>query len=148
MKWLMPFVAALLWLVPLGCSGGGSSSSKVDPKGESAHVTQAANHVAKYITDNKGKVPKDTAEMKDWAAKNNIADDELVSSRDHEPYEVHEVAKGGSMKELVVTEKTGANGKKFMWRSNSRSPLGMEQGQDEIDAALKSSGGRPGGPSR
>lgn len=135
----------LLALVPLGCSKGGSSSANVDPKGESAHITKAAGHVAKYITENKGQAPKDTGEMKDWAAKNNIAEDELLSTRDHEPYDVHEVGKGGTMKELVVTEKTGAKGKKFMWKSRSPSPLGMEQGQAEIDAALKTEGGRRGG---
>jgi hypothetical protein len=138
-----------LALVPLGCSKEGSSSSSVDPKGEAAHIAKAAGHVAKYLTENKGKPPKDTAEMKDWAAKNSIAEDELLSSRDHEPYEVHEVAKGGTMKELVVTEKTGAKGRKFVWRSRSPSPLGIEQEQADIDTALKSSaGGRPGGPSR
>lgn len=137
---------ASTFLFALGCGAGGSSSN-VNPKGEAAHITKAASHVAKYITENKGKVPNNTGDMKDWAAKNNIADDDLLSSRDHEPYEVHEVAKGGTMKELVVTEKTGAKGKKFMWRSLGRSPLGMEQGQAEIDAALKSSSGRPGGPS-
>jgi hypothetical protein len=135
-----------LALVPLGCSKGGSSSSNVDPKSEAVHITKAAQHVAKYITDNKGQAPKDTAEMKDWAAKNNIAEDELRSTRDKEPYDVNEVAKGGQgMKELMVTEKTGTKGKKFMWRSRSQSPMGMEHGQAEIDAALKSGGGRPGG---
>ncbi len=137
--------APLLALLALGC-GRGSSTSNVDPKGEALHITKAAHHVGKYMADNKGKVPKNTGAMKDWAAKNNIGEDELLSTRDHEPYEVHEVTRGGMMKELVVTEKTGAKGKKFMWRSISPSPMGMEQGQDEIDAALKSGGGMPGMP--
>jgi hypothetical protein len=139
---------AFLALVSLGCSSGGSPS-KVDEKSEAVHITKAASHIGKYITDNKGKAPKDTAEMKDWAANNNITEDDLRSTRDHEAYEVHEVAKGPT-KELVVTEKTGAKGKKFMWRSQSQAPMGMELGQAEIDAALKSESGMPGGrrPSR
>jgi hypothetical protein len=124
-----------LALVPLGCSKGGSSSS-VDPKGESTHIAKAANHLNKYIADNKGKIPKDTGEMKAWAANNNIAEDELLSSRDHEPYEVHNVAKGPTH-DLVITEKTGVKGKKFMWRSQGPTGLGMEEEQGQIDGALK-----------
>ena len=96
------------------------------------------------MADNKGKVPKDTGEMKDWAAKNNIPEDELLSTRDHEPYEVHEAAKG-TMKGLIVTEKTGAKGRRFMWTSDGHTPLGMEVGQEQIDSAIKASPGRPGG---
>jgi hypothetical protein len=135
--------APMLALLSIGCRGS-SSSSSVDPKGEAIHIHQAASHVGKYMADNKGKVPKDTGEMKDWAAKNNIPEDEILSTRDHEPYEVHEVAKG-TMKELIVTEKTGAKGRKFMWTSRGHTPLGMEVGQEEIDSAIKASPGRPGG---
>jgi hypothetical protein len=136
--------APMLALLSIGCRGS-SSSSSVDPKGEAIHIMQAAGHIGKYITANKNQAPKDTSEMKDWAAKNNIPEDELQSTRDHEPYEVHEVAKG-TMKELIVTEKTGAKGRKFMWRTYSPSKIGMEQDQNEIDAALKSEGGIPGRP--
>ena len=131
--------APILALLALGCGGGGSSSTSVDPKGEAIHITQAAGHIGKYITANKNQAPKDTSEMKDWAAKNNIPEDELQSTRDHEPYEVHQVAKG-PMKELVVTEKTGKNGKKFMWRSEGPSKIGMEVSQEQIDTEIK--GGR------
>jgi hypothetical protein len=134
----------LLVFLPLGCSKGGSTSA--DPKGESTHIAQAAMHVSKYITQNKGQVPKNTGDLKDWAAKNNIAEDELVSTRDHQPYEVHEVPKG-PQKELILTETTGAKGKKFMWRQPGPSPLGFEADQEQIDSAIKgSSGGIPGKP--
>jgi hypothetical protein len=146
MKLPKPFVpvgtilACMMLVIPLGCSSGGSTSG-VDPKGEAVHITEAAGHVGRYMADNKGKAPKDTSEMKDWAAKNNIAEDKLHSTRDHEPYEVREVTMG-QMKQLVLTERTGVKGRKFMWRSNSPGGLGMEKQQDEIDAALKNQPGR------
>lgn len=141
-------IIAFLALVPLGCSSGGSSTPGVDPKGEAIHIYKAANHVGKYMADNKGKVPKDTSEIKDWAAKNNIPEDALVSTRDHEPYEVHQVAQG-PMKVLLLTETTGVNGKKYMWsqRPGGLAPSGSEATQEEIDSRLKSSGtGRRGRP--
>jgi hypothetical protein len=139
---------AILALISLGCSSGGSPSG-VNEKSEAVHITKAAQHISKYTTETKGKIPTDTSEMKDWAANNNITEDDLRSTRDHEPYEVHEVNKGGE-KQLIVTEKTGAKGKKFIWKSRSQSPMGMEQSQAEIDAALKSDTGARGGraPSR
>jgi hypothetical protein len=132
----------ILALLALGCGGGSSTSSNVDPKGEAVHIAIAAEHVNKYITDNKSRAPKDTGDMKEWAAKNNIPEDALQSTRDHEPYEVHQVPKG-PMKELVVTEKTGAKGKKFMWRSDSQARMGIEAGQEQIDTAIKGSRGMP-----
>jgi phosphoribosylanthranilate isomerase len=135
----------LLALVPLGCSKGGSVAP-LDPKSEAVHIAKAGHHVAKYITENKGKAPKNTGEMKDWAAKNNIPEDELLSTRDHEPYEIHQVAQG-PLKDTVLTETTGAKGKKFMWQSISKAPVGSEATQEQIDNAIKSSGAiRPGGP--
>jgi hypothetical protein len=136
----------LLAFVPLGCSKGGSSPYGIDAKSEGAHIAKAGHHVAKYITENKGKAPKNTGEMKDWAAKNNIPEDELLSTRDHEPYEIHQVAQG-PLKDTVLTETTGAKGKKFMWQSISKAPVGSEATQEQIDSAIKSSGViRPGGP--
>ena len=133
-------------ILPLGCSKGGSPSA--DPKGEITHIAKAAGHVGKYMGETKGEVPKTTSELKDWASKNNIPEEELLSSRDHEPYDVHMVPKGPT-KELVVTEKTGKNGKKFMWESDGPTKLGREVGQEDIDNALKGMAGRPGGaPSR
>jgi len=144
---------AMLALVPLGCSRGGSSSSAnfgIDIKGEGHHIAVAGQHVSEYMVQNKGKVPKDTGEMKDWAAKNNIPEDELLSTRDHEPYQVHEVARG-PMKASIIVETTGVKGKKFMWSKNPGgrpAPEGSEATQEEIDSALKPSGtgrrGRPG----
>ena len=58
---------AMLALVPLGCSRGGSSSSAnfgIDIKGEGHHIAVAGQHVSEYMVQNKGKVPKDTGEMK------------------------------------------------------------------------------------
>ncbi|HEV2949939.1 MAG TPA: hypothetical protein VGX70_21355 [Gemmataceae bacterium] len=137
----------LLALAPLGCSKGGSTaSSGIDVKGEGAHIAIAGSHVGKYMADNKGQAPKNTGEMKDWAAKNNIAEDEFLSTRDHEPYEVHVVTQG-PMKNIVVTETTGVNGKKFMWQATSRAPSGSEATQEQIDSTLKASGtGRRGRP--
>ena len=144
---------AMLALVPLGCSRGGSSSSAnfgIDIKGEGHHIAVAGQHVSEYMVQNKGKVPKDTGEMKDWAAKNNIPEDELLSTRDHEPYQVHEVARG-PMKASIIVETTGVKGKKFMWSKSPGgrpAPEGSEATQEEIDSALKPSGagrrGRPG----
>jgi hypothetical protein len=133
------FFGVLLVFLPLGCSReGGGSVSGIDPKGESAHIAMAGMHVRKYIAENKGKVPKNTSDLKDWAAKNNIQEDALLSTRDHQPYEVHEVAKG-PMKDLILTETTGVNGKKFMWK-NPGGPTGSEVDQEQIDTALKGTG--------
>jgi hypothetical protein len=142
---------AILALTSIGCSKSGSSSSNfgVEPKGEGVHIAAAGHHVTQYMTENKGKVPQNTGEIKDWAAKNNIPEDELLSTRDHEPYQIHQVARG-PMKVIVLTENTGAKGKKFMWSRNpgAPAPAGSEATQEQIDDALKSSGtgrrGRPG----
>ena len=131
---------AFLVFISSGCFTGGSPNT-VDPKSEAVHITNAANRIGKYISANKEQVPKDTNEMKDWAEKNNIPEDVLLSTRDHQPYEVHYVPLG-KMKKLVVTEKTGAKGKKFMWSSHSPSRIGMEVAQEDIDREIKPS---PGG---
>ena|SRR5947209_1716295 len=141
---------AFLALIFVGCSKSGSSSANfgLDLKGEGVHIVAAGRHVGKYMVENKGKVPKDTGEIKDWAAKNNIPEDALLSTRDHEPYEIHEVAQE-QRKILVLTEKTGVKGKKFMWSQSpgNRAPSGMEATQEQIDETLKSKGtGRGGRP--
>jgi len=139
----------ILALVSFGCSKSGSGSDfGLDPKGEGVHIAAAGHHVVEYQIQNKGKVPKNTGDIKDWAAKNNIPEDALVSTRDHEPYEVHQVAQG-PMKVLLLTETTGVNGKKYMWsqRPGGLAPSGSEATQEEIDSRLKSSGtGRRGRP--
>jgi hypothetical protein len=139
---LMALTSSTLAL--LGCSGGGGGSggaTSYAPKGEASHIAIAGNHVTKYVGDHNGKAPKDTGEMKDWAAKNNIPEDDLVSTRDKEPYQVREVSKG-QMKQVIVFETTGANGKKFMYaRGPGGPPAGSEVTQEDIDNALKSSGG-------
>jgi hypothetical protein len=144
---LMALTSSTLAL--LGCSGGGGGSggaTSYAPKGEASHIAIAGNHITKYVGDHNGKVPKDTGEMKDWAAKNNIPEDDLVSSRDKEPYQVREVSKGQQMKQVIVFETTGANGKKFMYaRGPGGPPAGSEVTQEDLDNALKSSGGGPRG---
>src|SRR5947208_3189422 len=77
-------------IIPLGCSKSDTLSG-IDPNSEARHIANAGNLVGRYLQDKKGQSPKNTGELKDWAAKNNVADDELVSTRDHEPYEVHQV---------------------------------------------------------
>jgi hypothetical protein len=110
----------------------------------------AGMHVGKYLSENKGKAPKSTSEMTDWASKNSIAEDDLVSKRDKEPYEVHLVEQGPT-KRLYLVESKGANGKKFLWRNPGPPALGMELEQADIDKDLEShpgtGGGRPGGKS-
>jgi hypothetical protein len=137
-------LAAMLALVPLGCSKPGSSPG-IDPNSEAAHIGKAGRYVAKFLSDNKGHVPKNTGEMKDWAAKNSITEDDLLSTRDHEPYEIHEVAQG-PLKELIILETTGAKGKKFMWQATNRIPIGFEVTQEEIDKTLKPKAGGKGRP--
>ena len=126
-------------IIPLGCSKSDTLSG-IDPNSEARHIAKAGGYAVSYIHDNKGQAPKNTGEIKDWAAKNNVADDELVSTRDHEPYEVHQV-KEGPLKDTILTETTGVKGKKFMWRAVSQMPVGQESTQDQIDEALKPSGG-------
>jgi hypothetical protein len=143
-------LSSILTLINLGCSGGGGAggSSSYAPKGEPTHIMKAGLHVTKYIADNNGKVPKDTAEMKEWAAKNNIPEDELVSTRDKEHYQVHQLGKG-QMKEMMIVEATGEKGKKFMWvrRPGAGSPVGTEWTQEQIDNEIKPSGiGKKGRP--
>ena len=132
----------LLALVPLGCKGDVSSSG-IDPKSEAAHIGKAGRLVIKYMTENKGQVPKNTGEIKDWAAKNNVEENDLLSTRDHEPYEVHQVTQG-PLKNIVLTETTGAKGKKYMWQATNQIPIGSEATQDEIDSALKPIAGARG----
>src|SRR6516165_7757844 len=94
MKRLCPtwVVLSLIVAIPqLGCSSGSSPPGLVDPKTEGAHIGKAGRHVVKYVTETKSPAPKNTAAIKDWAAKNNIPEGELVSTRDKEPYEIHEV---------------------------------------------------------
>jgi len=140
---------AILALISLGCSGGGGSPSTYAPPGEGTHIAQAAMHVSKYLAENKGKAPKDTGEMKDWAAKNSIPEDQLVSTRDKQPYQVHHQSQGRGAA-IILTETTGAKGKKFMYnlRQGGRAPSGSELSQEEIDNALqapsRAGGGRPG----
>jgi len=142
------FFSLLPVLFALGCSKGQSPSSiGIDPKSESGHIGVAGRHVLKFNSENKGQAPKNTDALKDWAAKNNIPEDELKSTRDHEPYEIHQVM-AGPMTNTILTESTGEKGKKFMWESISHAPAGSEATQDEIDSKLKPHGaagrGRPG----
>jgi hypothetical protein len=131
--WLVFYV--IVASLPFGCSKGGST---LDPKSEAAHIGKAGRHVVNYISENKGPAPKSTAEIKDWATKKNIPEDELISTRDKEPYEIHEVTLG-ALKDLVLLETTGVKGKKYMWQSTNKIPIGSEASQEQIDDALKSS---------
>jgi len=130
----------LLALFMAGCGGGGSPSSIHDPKGEAAHIAGAAGHVGAYMSENKGKVPASTDEIKDWAAQKSIPDDSLVSTRDHEPYEVHQVTMGGMGKALILIEKQGSKGKKFVFHSMNPNKVGSESTEEEIKTMLKGTG--------
>ena len=151
-------LASMLALGPLGCSGGGDASSKkgIDQSPEHTHIAQAAAHVVNYLAvpENHHKNLKDTSDkdLKDWAAKNKIPEDDLVSTRDHEPYQIHQLSHGGI---IILTETTGVKGKKYMFthsQGRAGGPGGLEVTQEEIDDALKATdmptgrrgGGRPG----
>jgi hypothetical protein len=143
--------SSFLALGPLGCSGGGGSAAKIDQGPEHAHIGQAAAHIVNYLSqpENRQRHPADTSEMKDWAAKNKIPEDDLVSTRDHEPYQIHQLNRGAL---TIITETTGVKGKKYMYthgQGRAGGPGGIEVTQDEIDNALKAPsagkrGGRPG----
>ena len=141
-------LASMLALGPLGCSGGGDASKRgLDQSPEHTHIGLAATHIVNYLAlpENRQRHPKDTTEMKDWAAKNKIPEDELVSTRDHEPYQVHQLSHGAV---TIITETTGVNAKKYMFthRQGPGPPVGLEVTQEEIDNALKATGtGRRGG---
>jgi hypothetical protein len=90
--------------------------------------------------------------MKDWAAKNKIPEEDLLSTRDHEPYQIHQLSHGTV---TIITETTGVNGKKYMFihgQGRAGAPNGLEVTQEEIDKAIKETntgpagrrGGRPG----
>ena len=147
-------LASMLALGPLGCSGGGGASTKsgIDQSAEHEHIALAAAHVVNYlaIPENHHKNLKDTSQIKDWAAKNKIPEDDLVSTRDHEPYQIHQLSHGGI---IILTETTGVKGKKYMFthsQGRAGGPGGLEVTQEEIDKALKEApstgrrGGRPG----
>ena len=142
--------AGIVWgplfaLALLGCSKGGSTaSSGIDIKGEGAHIAIAGTHVGKYIADNKGQAPKNTGEMKDWAAKKGIAADSLVSTRDHEPYLIYQVNVGPG-KQVVLTEKTGVKGKRFSWSPMNPNRIGVENTEEQIQTMIKGSGAGSGG---
>jgi hypothetical protein len=147
-------VSSIAWSIlalPLGCSKG-SAPATVVRQGEGAHIVTAAGHVATFLglPENRHRTLKDTGELKDWAAKSNIPEDDLVSTRDHEPYQVHQLSKGAV---TIITETTGVNGKKFMFthRQGPGPPVGSEVTQEEIDKAIQAApskglrgGGRPG----
>lgn len=132
-------LSLIVAILPLGCSKSGTLS-EIDPNSEARHIATAGRHVGKYIQDTKGQAPKNTGEMKDWAAKNSIPDAELESTRDKEPYEIHQVREG-PLTDTILTETTGVKGKKFMWKSTNMAPVGSEMTQEQIDSALKPMGG-------
>jgi hypothetical protein len=139
--------SASVWaLLPIGCGGG--SSRDVDPKGEGAHIAEAAGAVSSFISENKGKVPTSTDDIKDWAAKKGIDAEKLVSTRDHEPYAVYQVNMGGMGKQIVLTEKTGVKGKKFAFSSANPSRLGSESTDEQIQTMIKGTGPMTGPPGR
>ncbi len=124
----------LLVFLPLGCSKGGSGQQ---PSREAAHITVAAAAVKRYMSENKDKVPKSTDEVKAWAAKNNIADDALVSTRDHQPYLIFEVTMAGMGKQLILCETSGMNGKKFAISNMSPKKIGVEVTEEELQTMIK-----------
>jgi hypothetical protein len=128
-------VCGLLVLLPLGCSKGGSSVPS--PGTEATHIAAAAHAVQEYMKENKGKIPKSTDEIKAWAAKNSIADDALVSTRDRQPYLVFEVTLGGMGKQLVLTEKEGVKGKKFLFSNMNPNRIGAESTEEEVQNMIK-----------
>jgi hypothetical protein len=145
-KFFAPVVMAgapLLALLALGC-GGSSPSAKIDPKGEAAHITEAASHVNTFMSENKGQVPKSTDDIKDWASQKGIAADSLVSTRDHEPYLIYEVTMGMG-KQVILTEKTGVKGKRFAWSRMNPNHIGVENTEEQIQSMLKGSGAPPAG---
>ena len=141
--------APMLAMLPLGCGGGGgSSSTNVDPKGEAAHIAGAAGAVGTFMSENKGQVPKSTDEIKDWAAQKGIAADKLVSTRDHEPYEIHQVTMGGMGKQVILIEKTGVKGKKFVFSPMNPAKIGAESTEEQIQTMIKGTGPPTRGPGR
>jgi len=142
--------SSMLALVSLGCRGGEAAfKSSLGDNPEAAHIAKATGHIMKYLTlpENRQRPPKDTSAMKDWAAKNDIPEDDLVSTRDHEPYQIH-LVKRGQGEETIIVEATGVKGKKFMFTRHQGPgpPVGLEATQEEIDNALKAGGGgRRGG---
>jgi hypothetical protein len=137
-----PGACVPIWaLLLIGC--GGSSSRDVNPKGEAAHIAEAAGAVSNFMSENKGKVPTSTDDIKDWAAKKGIDAEKLVSTRDHEPYAVYQVDMGGMGKQIVLTEKTGAKGKKFAFSSANPSRLGSESTDEQIQTMIKGTGPMP-----
>ena len=138
--------APILALLALGCGGGGGSSpTNIDPKGEAAHIAEAAGNVSTFMSENKGQVPKSTDELKDWAAKKGIAADSLVSTRDHEPYLIYQV-NVGTGKQVVLTEKTGVKGKRFSWSPMNPNRIGVENTEEQIQTMIKGSGAALRGP--
>ena len=128
--------APMLALLSMGCRGS-SSSSSVDPKGEAVHIADAFGTVSTFMSENKGKVPTSTDEIKDWAAKKGIDADKLVSTRDREPYMIYQVTMGGMGKQIVLTEKTGVKGKKFVFHPMNPSRLGSEDKEEQVQTLIK-----------
>jgi hypothetical protein len=129
--------APVLVLLPLGCGKGGSSNTDVNPRGEAAHIAEAAGHVMTFMNENKGQKPTSTDELKDWVAQKGIAADSLVSTRDHEPYEIHETTMGGMGKQIMLVEKKGSRGKRFAFSPMNPTRLGMESTEEQIQTMLK-----------
>jgi hypothetical protein len=133
----------ILALLSMGCRGG-SSTSNVDPKGEAVHIADAAGTVSTFMSENKGKVPRSTDEIKDWADKKGIAADKLVSTRDHEPYMIYQVTMGQMGKQIILTEKTGVKGKKFVFHPMNPSRLGSEDTEEQVRTLIKGTGAMTG----
>jgi hypothetical protein len=92
------------------------------------HIKKVADLAIQFRSDtaHKGKVPKDLDELKAWAVKAGKAEEaDFNSTRDNEPYVL--IPSG---MEVIVHEKTGQDGRKWMM---GRTPTPIEGTDADVE---------------
>jgi hypothetical protein len=122
--------AFLILFLVSGCFGPKPATQDQSP--EAKHLRKAADLCNEYRSANKNKVPASIDEVKAWAVKEGKATEEdFVSPRDKEPYGIAASPMG-----IVLYERTGKGGKRYMWRQGGV----FEKPSAEIDQMVESLG--------
>jgi hypothetical protein len=118
----------------VGCSKS-TTGTMQDP--EAAHLNKVGDLAEEFKKAKNGKAPADLNELKTWAIDNGKAkDDDFSSTRDKEPYVFRRMGN-----EVVIAEKTGKDGRKFI-----TAPPGQAQLMSEMGYNMMLNKGAPTGP--
>jgi hypothetical protein len=148
---LLALMMGLCLVAGCGPIGPGKTDLSTDEK----HILKLASLYTDFKGAHQGAVPKDAAELKQWAkgmkkedlAKRGIdnLDEAFVSPRDHQPYvlvkpELGKMGPGGRPPMLLAYEQTGVSGKRMCANG-----MGYAWEADEEQLKQLQSGGPPSG---